>query len=408
MCDKDKEIRELLYALEEPVVFKNVLETEGTSKWKLLDWSLEDLANKLENQTLPFRVGKNTKTINPQWEVDTPIEHMSLKEFLNKSQGIGNLSNWFYFDYKYMRKWFKEKSDILESLNWKSFGFDFDGSDSTMWIGNRGAHTNCHQDSYGCNLVAQIHGRKLWLLFSPKCTNVMQPTRVPFEESTIFSKYNFFTPNKKEIEAIQSTLGNVKMIILEPKDVLFVPKGWWHYVESLEVSMSVNVWLPVKEDCYSRLKESLVHLIANTVGQDVVPRTVNQQESDLLESIKLIERSLAECKQPMLKDNQKLLKNQEMPKINDDESVLKDLNYKYSNCCSTIPNLTNENMSQFLEKNNINTTSNVDSEEINENDEASTLEILEAVVDAFCHPDVTSKVSQILRDKFIHKNINIS
>ena len=45
-------------------------------------------------------------------------------------------------------------------MTWKHFGFpERGGSDSTIWIGNDGAHTPCHLDTYGCNLVAQVYGR---------------------------------------------------------------------------------------------------------------------------------------------------------------------------------------------------------------------------------------------------------
>lgn len=82
-----------------------------------------------------------------------------MREFLDTINQNSNPSKWYYFDYKRMNEWFKEKSDILNSLNWQQFGFKLDGSDSTIWIGSKGAHTNCHQDTYGCNLVAQTHGR---------------------------------------------------------------------------------------------------------------------------------------------------------------------------------------------------------------------------------------------------------
>ena len=49
---------------------------------------------------------------------------------------------------------------LRQSVDWSMFGFDGrDGGDSTMWIGSAGAHTPCHYDTYGCNLVAQIYGR---------------------------------------------------------------------------------------------------------------------------------------------------------------------------------------------------------------------------------------------------------
>lgn len=78
-----------------------------------------------------------------------------MKAFMNKKDSC----NWYYFDYKYMHDWCKDCPEILNSLSWNTFGFNLSGEDSTIWIGNEGAHTNCHQDSYGCNLVAQIHGQ---------------------------------------------------------------------------------------------------------------------------------------------------------------------------------------------------------------------------------------------------------
>ena len=80
-----------------------------------------------------------------------------MREFLNDSCNESPL--WHYFDYKHVKEWFQDKPNIMKSFDWKYFQLDYDGSDSTMWIGSKGAHTNCHQDTYGCNLVAQTHGR---------------------------------------------------------------------------------------------------------------------------------------------------------------------------------------------------------------------------------------------------------
>lgn len=96
---------------------------------------------------------------NPQWEVNCPTVLMTLLEFIQNMNLHENHKKWYYFDYKYMQEWFKNKPEILNSVNWKRFDIDKTGDDSTIWIGSKGAHTNCHQDSYGCNLVAQIHGR---------------------------------------------------------------------------------------------------------------------------------------------------------------------------------------------------------------------------------------------------------
>ena len=97
----------------------------------------------------------------------------------------------------------------------------------------------------------------------------MEPTRIPHEESTIYSRYNFFAPSKKEVDAINKMFGCVKIITLEPNDVLFIPKGWWHYVECLDTSLSINIWIPMNEDCKDRLTETLVNLVSSTIGEGI-------------------------------------------------------------------------------------------------------------------------------------------
>lgn len=34
-------------------------------------------------------------------------------------------------------------------------------------------------------------------------------------------------------------------IILEPTDILIVPPHWWHYVENLDETLTINSWIPM-------------------------------------------------------------------------------------------------------------------------------------------------------------------
>lgn len=50
--------------------------------------------------------------------------------------------------------------EFLQEITWKKFGYpDKGASETTLWIGNKGAHTPAHQDTYGYNIVAQVHGK---------------------------------------------------------------------------------------------------------------------------------------------------------------------------------------------------------------------------------------------------------
>lgn len=151
-------------------------------------------------------------------------------------------------------------------MDWKPLGFEGrSGKDSTFWIGSSGAYTPCHFDTYGSNLVAQICGRKQWILFPPEDSYCLYPTRVPYEESSVFSSVNILSPDLKAHPLFKRC--NPYIVTLEPGDVLFVPKQWWHFVQSLDASVSINSWieLPKDSDVSTRLDEAIVRVLMTSL-----------------------------------------------------------------------------------------------------------------------------------------------
>ena len=103
---------------------------------------------------------------------------------------------WIYADYKYMINLCEDRPELLRAIDWGPFGFEGrGGADSTLWAGSDEAYTPCHFDTYGCNLVAQIWGRKKWTLFPPSDSPHLYPTRVPYEESSVFRQVNVACPD---------------------------------------------------------------------------------------------------------------------------------------------------------------------------------------------------------------------
>ncbi|XP_046397206.1 HSPB1-associated protein 1 [Ischnura elegans] len=279
-----------------PVVLKDLI-----TKWNVLNWSLQDWAVKFGDKPLPFRLGsinEGTAAGEPIWERNCPVEYMTLKEFIEwESSYEGQMrSKWMYYDYKHMYEWFKDDEEFLKAIDWGCLGFyGRNGRDSTLWIGSHGAHTPCHADTYGFNLVAQLQGRKRWLLFPPDSPEILHHvTRVPYEESSIYVK-----------GCVGGGKGGARGIVLSPGEVLLVPRGWWHRVDTEgPISISVNTWVSSEQDDYARLEESLVRFIFATTVKSL-PREwqkalLNPNENDLpqtslAENLSLVKHTLKTC-----------------------------------------------------------------------------------------------------------------
>ncbi|XP_030855882.1 HSPB1-associated protein 1 [Strongylocentrotus purpuratus] len=295
--------------LTEPTVIKDI-----TKSWPCFRWDVEDLSELLGDDKIRFRLGrKNVEGSGFEFEGDCIYEEATMKDFCKwcrqnsteaddlpqtiscmspsiesdsdciddpkvhglkhseesahpTSEGSSNplmfydrSRYWCYADYKHMKQLFKNCPSVLEDVRWRDLGFDRDGGQSTIWIGSEGANTPCHQDTYGFNLVAQIRGRKKWHLFPPSQTELMYPTRIPYEESSVFSQVNVRSPDLQHHPKFGRATPYVA--VLHPGDILFVPKSWWHFVESLDTSISINCWMDLESDHVSRVDEAIARTL---------------------------------------------------------------------------------------------------------------------------------------------------
>lgn len=187
-----------------------------------------------------------------QSDNDADCEEATAQERLHPS------THWGYASYKHMQYLFSAHQEAMEMIDWSCMGIAEDGKRSTFWFGTAGARTQCHYDTYGWNIVAQLHGRKAWTLFPPSDTANLYPTRVPYEESSVFSRVNIDDPNFDEHGLFRQAKGHV--VVLQPGDVLYVPRHWWHHVVCLDAAVSVNLWMEDEGDSQARLHEALVRL----------------------------------------------------------------------------------------------------------------------------------------------------
>lgn len=103
-----------------------------------------------------------------------------------------------------------------------------------VWIGSR-TRSGLHYD-YIDNFFAQVHGSKLAILAAPE----EAPNLHVFDDAHTKSQV---APQHPDLRA-HPRLGRVTLYEskLEPGDVLYIPKGWWHYLASSERSISLSCW----------------------------------------------------------------------------------------------------------------------------------------------------------------------
>lgn len=108
-----------------------------------------------------------------------------------------------------------------------------------FWMGPQGSVTGFHYDTDHRNYLAQICGRKEFLLVDPKNIDSMYPSS-RYEKGSNVSLVDYWQgidhqkyPRFKDVV--------IKRIILHPGQMLYVPAKWWHAVKNLDTNVAVSL-----------------------------------------------------------------------------------------------------------------------------------------------------------------------
>ncbi len=104
------------------------------------------------------------------------------------------------------------------------------------WIGPSGTVTGYHID-WADNLFVQLYGRKRFYMVSPDQSRNMYPS-AKYDSGSTLSQVDAINYDEKRFPKFAKV--NALTTTLEPGEMLYNPRGWWHHVESLDKSISVN------------------------------------------------------------------------------------------------------------------------------------------------------------------------
>lgn len=228
-----------------PVVLTNSVVT----RWKAQKWTPKYLQSKM-GATLSGVYENDNRWFGPYYDAHKPLTTFSTrvnsystnlklttKEFFRRIRNP-HANRYLYFtgDIEQLGAWSLSDIEPLDEL----LALNPQRSSINVWMGQPRVIAHCHYDGYH-NFYAQLFGRKKFTLIRPSNWPGLYP-------------YPFLHPSHAQAQVnlsdFESASGDYPLVerveafeaYLEPGDLLYVPPLWFHHVESLDVSISVNVW----------------------------------------------------------------------------------------------------------------------------------------------------------------------
>ena len=193
------------------------------ARWRAGSWTLDSL--RASHGHVRFPVGRSGSRI---W---TPTE-MTLGEYLDAILAQRGRQELYLASAEFLDR----LPSLRDDFSFPDYTWWGRASNTLMFVGGAGARTPLHFD-FSHTLLAQIVGRKRFRLFSPDQTSSLDP--LPRELFQTFSRLDL-------AQSEGAGDGARFDFVLEPGEMLFLPHGWWHAVDSLEPTISVtrSWWTP--------------------------------------------------------------------------------------------------------------------------------------------------------------------
>lgn len=206
-----------------------LLMRKETAKWPAMKkWSFEYFANlKLPKQV--YLEMNNVLQGGGQYEVMEYGDY--IRRIAQENAGDANRPGYLSV-FKIFRAFPQLKSDVDFSI----LSRHKMKNTAAGWIGPAGTVTGYHVD-WGDNVLAQICGRKEVRLVAPADSKFMYPSN-RFDQGTMSSEMDVdqFDPDRFPL----FEKAREYRVVIQPGEMLFIPRGWWHYVRSLDKSISVS------------------------------------------------------------------------------------------------------------------------------------------------------------------------
>ncbi|MDT8449386.1 MAG: cupin-like domain-containing protein [Wenzhouxiangellaceae bacterium] len=200
-----------------------------TAAWPACEkWSLDYLQELAGDTVVPLYDSQRSRDRKHQ---HAPALKLPLREYLQRIKHDEKELRLFFFNF------FNIIPELREDFSYPEIGLPFFKKLPVLFIGGKGATVQLHFDiDLADILLCHFGGRKRIYLFAPDQTPYLY--RVPFSFSALFDA-RIDSPDFEKYPALQFARGQIAE--LQHGEALYIPSGYWHYVEYLEPGMSMSL-----------------------------------------------------------------------------------------------------------------------------------------------------------------------
>ncbi|XP_056852387.1 lysine-specific demethylase JMJ31-like [Raphanus sativus] len=113
-------------------------------------------------------------------------------------------------------------------------------SSINFWMNSAQARSSTHYDPHH-NLLCVVSGCKKVVLWPPSASPSLYPMPI-YGEASNHSSVGLDNPNLSAYPRAEHSLKQSQEVTLKAGDAVFIPEGWFHQVDSDELTIAVNFW----------------------------------------------------------------------------------------------------------------------------------------------------------------------
>ena len=205
---------------QRPVIF-----TDFMDQWPAKNkWNIEFFKEKYGQLEVSLF---SEDSSNPGKQYMVPVAKKTFREYLEIMESGPNSYRLFLFNI------FRKAPELIQDFSTPTIMGGWVKSFPFMFFGGEGSFVPLHYDiDYSHVFLNQFHGRKRIVLFSHD-----ESDKIYHHPYTVASYIDVNKPDYEKYPALKKVIGYE--CILYPGETIFMPSGYWHYIEYLDGGYSM-------------------------------------------------------------------------------------------------------------------------------------------------------------------------